>query len=154
MSWLKFVTEHVIRTEEQRDCVHFRDESKFNLFDCNGRRFVRRSPKELYSPQCTTSSVKFGGGCVMVFGTISIAGTGPLVKLHSRINTTVYKEILKKHVHNLRTAINQSAVLCKIMLYVTQRSLLRHFFLRRMLPLGSGLLKAQMWILLRMFGSY
>ena len=32
--------------EEQWDCVHFNDKSKFNLF-------VRRSPKERYSPQCT-----------------------------------------------------------------------------------------------------
>ena len=46
----------------------------------------------------------------MVFGMISIAGTRPLVRQHSKINATVYKEILKKHVPNLRTAINQPAV--------------------------------------------
>ena len=47
----------------------------------------------------------------MVFGIISVAGTGPLVRLRGKINTTVYKEILKKHVvPNLRTAINQPAV--------------------------------------------
>ena len=47
----------------------------------------------------------------MAFGMISDAGTGPLVKLHGKINETVYKEILKKHVvPNLRTAINQPAV--------------------------------------------
>ena len=41
---------------------------------------------------------------------ISVAGTGPLVRLHGKINATVYKEILKKHVPNLRIAINQLAV--------------------------------------------
>ena len=42
----------------------------------------------------------------MVFGMISDA-----VRLHGKINTTVYKEILKKHVvPNLRTAINQPTV--------------------------------------------
>ena len=46
----------------------------------------------------------------MVFGMISAASTEPLVKLHGKINATVYKEILKKHVSNLRTAINQLAV--------------------------------------------
>ena len=47
----------------------------------------------------------------MVFGIISTAGTGPLVRLHGKINTTVYKEILKKQtVPNLRTAINQPVV--------------------------------------------
>ena len=47
---------------------------------------------------------------MIVFGMISIAGTGPLVRLHGKIYATVYKEILKKHVvPNLRTAINQPA---------------------------------------------
>ena len=66
MSWLKFVTEHIIWTEERWDCAHFSDES--NLFGW----FVRRSPKEYYLPQCAKSSVKFGGGSVMVFGMISL----------------------------------------------------------------------------------
>ena len=47
----------------------------------------------------------------MVFGIISEAGTG-LVRLYSKINTTVYKVILEKHVvPNLRTKINQPALL-------------------------------------------
>ena len=42
---------------------------------------------------------------------ISAAGTGRFLRLHSNVNTTLYKEILKKHVvPNLRTAINQPAV--------------------------------------------
>ena len=77
-----------------------------------------------------------------------------LVRLHGKINTTVLKEILKKHVPNLRTAINQPVVFiqdntpCHIVKSV------KAFLLRRMLLLWSGLLKAQTWILLRMFGSY
>ena len=46
----------------------------------------------------------------MVFGPISAAGTGPLAKLHCKINATVYKEILKKHLSNLRNEINQAGV--------------------------------------------
>ena len=47
----------------------------------------------------------------MVFGMISVAGTGPLVMLHGEINAIVYKEILEKHVvSNLITAINQPAI--------------------------------------------
>ena len=46
----------------------------------------------------------------MVFGMISVVGTGPLVRFRGKINTTVYKEILKKYVPNLNTAINQPAV--------------------------------------------
>ena len=53
----------------------------------------------------------FKGGSMTVFGLISISGTVPLVRLHGKINANVYKEILKKQVPNLRTAINQPAVL-------------------------------------------
>ena len=49
--------------------------------------------------------------------------------------------------------INQ-LYLCRIRLHVTHRSPSRHFFLKRMLLLWSGLLKVQTWIQLRMFGSY
>ena len=53
MSRLKFATEHVIWTEELWDCVHFSDESKFNLVSCDGRSFVRRSLKEQYLTLCS-----------------------------------------------------------------------------------------------------
>ena len=46
----------------------------------------------------------------MVFGMISTAGTGTLMRLHGKINATIYKDLLRKHVPNLRTAINQPAV--------------------------------------------
>ena len=42
---------------------------------------------------------------------ISPIVTGPLVRLHCKVNATLYKEILKNHVvPNLRTAIIQSDV--------------------------------------------
>ena len=42
---------------------------------------------------------------MMVFRMIPAASTGPLVRLHGKINATIYKEILKKHVAlNSRTA--------------------------------------------------
>ena len=47
----------------------------------------------------------------MLFGIISVACTGALVRLHGKINAPAYKEISKKYVVlNLRTAINQPAV--------------------------------------------
>ena len=80
MSQMKFATEYITWTEEQWDCVPFSDESKFDLFGCDWRRFIQHRPKKQYSPQCTKSSIKFGGGSVMVFGMISVAGTGPLTR--------------------------------------------------------------------------
>ena len=80
----------------------------------------------------------------MVFSMIPGAGTGLLVKLHGKINAIVYKEILKKHIPNLRTAINQPAVFMQDNApCLTVKSVKRFFFLRRMLLLWSGLLKAQ-----------
>ena len=46
----------------------------------------------------------------MVFCMISAAGTGSHVRIHGKINGTVYEEILKKPVlPSLKTAINQPA---------------------------------------------
>ena len=84
ISRLKFAAEHVIWTEEQWDCVHLSDESKINLFVCEGRMFVRRSPKERHMPQCTKSSVEFGGRNVMVFGMNSAAVRRYHVRLHGK----------------------------------------------------------------------
>ena len=151
MSQLKFATEHIIWTEGQWDCVHFSDVSKFNLFDFDGKRFVQHSPKELYSPQCTKSSVKFGGGSVMEFSMVQDHLSGYIVKLMQLYTKRYWRNMLYL-IWELQL-INQ-LYLCKIMLRVTERSLLRHFFPRRMLLLWSGLLKAQIWILLRMFGRY
>ena len=57
-----FPTEHIVWTEEQWDIVHFSDESKFNLFGFDGKRFVRRKNGEHLSTQCVKKTVKFGGG--------------------------------------------------------------------------------------------
>ena len=58
---LDFATEYILWTEEQWNMVHFSDESKFNLFGSDGKRFVRRKTGERLSPQCVKETVKFGG---------------------------------------------------------------------------------------------
>ena len=151
-SRLKFATEHIIWTEEQRDYSHF--SNKFNLFSCDRRRSVQRSSKEWYSTQCTKSSVKFGGGSVMVFGMIYATATGTLVRLHSKLMQLYTKRYWRNMYLIWELQLINQLYLSKITLCVTLWSLLRHFFLGRMLLLWSGLLKAQKWILLRMFGSY
>ena len=42
--------------------VYFSDGSKFNLFESDDKRFVRRKYRERLSPQCVKKTVKFGGG--------------------------------------------------------------------------------------------
>ena len=45
----------------------FSDESKFNLFGSDARRYLRRGVGETWSPKCIKRSVKFGGRRVMVW---------------------------------------------------------------------------------------
>ena len=93
---LDFVTEHILWIEEQRNMVHFSDESKFNLFGSDGKKFIRRKNGERLYPQCVERTVKFGGG-VMVSRMISSAGVWPIVRFHGNINASLYKEFLRQH---------------------------------------------------------
>ena len=58
---LDVTSEHIVWTEEQWNMVHFSDESKFNLFGSDGKRFVRYKNGERLSPQCVKKTVKFEG---------------------------------------------------------------------------------------------
>ena len=78
--------------------IHICDESKFNLFGSNGKSFVRHVNGKCLSHQCIKKTVKFGVGRVMVWGKISSAEVGPIVRLHGNINASVYKEYLHQHV--------------------------------------------------------
>ena len=89
---LNFTTEHILWTEEQWNMVHFSDESKFNLFGSDVKRFVRCKNREQLSPQWTKKTVKFGLGSVMVWEMISSVGVGPIVHFHGNINASVYKK--------------------------------------------------------------
>ena len=91
-----FAAEHIWWTLEQWNMVPFSDESKFNLFESDGKRFVRRKNGERLSPQCVKKTVKFGGESVMVWGIISSAGVGPTVRFRGNINASVYKEVLRQ----------------------------------------------------------
>ena len=45
----------------------------------------------------------FGGGNVMLWGMISLAGIGPIVCFHCNINASFYKELLRQNaLHHLR----------------------------------------------------
>ena len=59
---LDFASEHIMWTEEQWNMVHFNDESKFNLFGSDDKRFVRRKNGEHLSRQGVKKTVKYGGG--------------------------------------------------------------------------------------------
>ena len=95
---LEFANRYVIWTYENWAKVFFSDESKFNLFGNDGKNNVKRRIGERLSAMCTKKTVKFGGGSVMVFGMFSSQGTTPFVRLQTRVNAQIYKNIVQDHV--------------------------------------------------------
>ena len=73
------------------------DESKFNLFESDGKIVVRRSPKEECGPQCTIPTVKHGGGNVKCWGCFSSSGVGSLIFIDGDMTGGSYREILENN---------------------------------------------------------
>lgn len=65
---LDFARRYLHWSKEQWAKVLWSDESKFNLFGSDGINYVRRPPKQRYSPRYQLPTVKHGGGSIMVWG--------------------------------------------------------------------------------------
>ena len=68
---LDFAKRYQSWTSEDWKKVIFSDESRFQLFYSNGRTYVRRRKGEEFNENCVVSTVKHGGGSVMVWGCFS-----------------------------------------------------------------------------------
>ncbi len=75
--------------------VLWSDETKINLFGSDGVKHVWRQPGE-YKDKCVLSTVKHGGGNVMVWGCMSAAGTGELQFIEGTMNANMHCDILKQ----------------------------------------------------------
>jgi len=77
--------------------VIFSDESFFTL--SSEGRFVRvwRRPSERYKVECCHPTFQKGGGGIMVWGAMTAAGLGPLVRVNEKINAEKYCQILQEH---------------------------------------------------------
>lgn len=75
--------------------VLFSDESKFNMFYSDGGRKVRRIKGTRLKPQNVLSTVKHGGGSVMVWGCFSAAGCGPLHQINGIMDRFQYRDIME-----------------------------------------------------------
>ena len=93
---------HFKKDESWWNDVIFLAESKFNLFESNGRVMVWRKPNTELRPQNFKPIVKHGGRHVMVWGCISSKRVGNLVFVDGIMNQQSYLKILNDN-------LNQSA---------------------------------------------
>ena len=76
---LQFAREHLDWTVEQWTAVLFTDETRMCLHGSDRRGRVYRRPGERFAQCCFTETVSYGGGSVMMWAGISIAGKTELV---------------------------------------------------------------------------
>ena len=102
---LQWATERKNWGMDQWYKVVWSDESKFNLFESDGRVYIRRRVGEDYLPECVQSTVKFGGGSVMVWGCITSDGVGPLTTVDGRMKAKDYIDLLEQTLISFMTTL-------------------------------------------------
>jgi len=74
--------------------VIWSDESKFMIWNSDGREWCWRDPKLPMTSQHVKPTVKYGKDSVMVWGCFSYFGVGLCCKIDGRMNGELYREIL------------------------------------------------------------
>ena len=90
---LKWAKEHINWCPEKWKTVFWSDESRFNLFQNDGRNFVRRKSSGKYHPDCLQRTVKHPAG-IMIWGCFSWYGTGRIYLCEKMVNAEEYLKIL------------------------------------------------------------
>ena len=67
---MKFAPNHIFKDQAFCDNVLQTDESKCNVFEVYRRKKVWRYSKEVLKPQNLKSTIKHGGGSIIVWGCI------------------------------------------------------------------------------------
>lgn len=88
------------RTHKSKDLSFWKkilwsDETKVNRMGPDGRVFVHRPKRQALNPRYTQKTVKHGGGSIMVWGSFSWHGVGPIVKINGKMDRYQYLDILK-----------------------------------------------------------
>lgn len=94
---LKFATSHLGDTPNMWKKVLWSDETKFELFGNNAKRYVWRKSNTAHHPEHTIPTVKHGGGSIMVWACFSSAGTGKMVKIDGKMDGAKYRTILEEN---------------------------------------------------------
>ena len=71
------------------------DESKINRFGSDGRKWVWKKPRECLSDRTVNTTLKFGGGSIMIWGCMTWEGVGYLCKIDGKMDQHLYCQILE-----------------------------------------------------------
>lgn len=104
---LDFAREHVNKPVSFWKNVLFSDESKYNVFGSDGRRYVWRQKGKALEAKNMQATVKHGGGNVMVWGCMSARGVGELVIIDGIMNAEKYVEVLRG---NLKKSVQKLGI--------------------------------------------
>jgi len=92
---LGFAKAYINKPMEFWKNVIFSDESKYNIFGSDGKKFVWRRPNTELEKQNIQPTVKHGGGHVMVWGCMSYNGVGNLAFIEGIMNAQMYIDVLR-----------------------------------------------------------
>ena len=103
---IEFAKKHMKDSQTMRNKILWSNETKIELFGINSKRYVWRKPGTAHHLSNTVSTVKHGGGSIMLWGCFSAAGTGRLVAIEGKMNAAKYRDILEENLfqsaHDLR----------------------------------------------------
>ncbi|CAB4392281.1 unnamed protein product [Rhizophagus irregularis] len=83
--------------QEEWKQVVWSDESRFALFESDGRVRVWRRAGDAYNKDCIQLTVKFGGGSVMFWGCFGWHGVRPLIVVEGNMDSDKYVNVLANH---------------------------------------------------------
>lgn len=91
---MEFAEAHIKWSVNQWKRVVFSDESKFELFNSAGLRFVHRPKGKRLDKKYVRHTVKHGRGSVMVWGCFSGLGIGPIHRIIGIMDRFMYRDQL------------------------------------------------------------
>lgn len=96
---LEFVKSHLKDSHIIRNKILFSNEAWIELFDHNAKRHVWRKPDTADHLANSIPIVKHGGGSFILWRWFSAPGTGILVRVEGKMNTTMYRDIPDQNMH-------------------------------------------------------